>query len=90
MIPTLEPELEADLIKVQEFFKRCMDIFVERGTKYGFSWKVLKTKSIANLIEMKANRAVEMGDENAKSLDETTDIANYAAMLYIKLSEKDL
>lgn len=79
---------DQDLVEMKAFFDKCLSLFEERNAKYGKSWYVLTPHSTANLIEMKANRAKEMGDENAKSLDEAYDMANYAAMLFIQLNRK--
>lgn len=73
--------------EIELFFEKCIDLYRSRKEKYGDSWKVLSASSTANLIEMKANRAAKMGDKNAKSLDEAIDMANYAAMLYVKLND---
>lgn len=83
-----DPILEQDMQEIQDFFAACAKTFWERGLKYGHSWKTLSAESTANLIEMKANRATKMGARNAKSLDEAMDMANYAAMLHIKLSKQ--
>ena len=76
---------QKDLIELA--LEKSLALYRERKGKYGDSWKVLSASSTANLIEMKANRAAKMGDENAKSLDEALDIVNYGAMLYVKLNE---
>lgn len=91
IVETVEVEeqvgMTEDYLNIQAFFDECLALYMERNMKYGDSWKVLSASSLANLIEMKANRAAKMGDLNAKSLDEAKDMANYAAMLALKLKD---
>jgi len=75
--------------KMKDFFRKCLSLYKERNAKYGASWMVMTPHTTANLIEMKAQRAREMGDTNAKSNDEAFDMANYAAMLYLKLNQDE-
>lgn len=79
---------KTDAEKMEDFFAKCLELYKEREGKYGRSWHTLSAHTTANLIEMKANRAKEMGEENAKSLDEAFDMANYAGMLYIILNHE--
>jgi len=81
-----EEEYAKDYEDMKNFFNKCLALYKERNEKYGKSWEVLTAHTTANLIEMKAHRAKEMGEANAKSLDEAYDMANYAAMLHIILN----
>ena len=85
----VEEEVDPNYEKMKDFFRKCLALYKERNAKYGASWMVMTPHTTANLIEMKAQRAREMGDTNAKSNDEAFDMANYAAMLYLKLNEDE-
>jgi len=82
-------EIDPNYERMKDFFRKCLALYKERNAKYGDSWTVMTPHTTANLIEMKAQRAREMGDTNAKSNDEAYDMANYAAMLYLKLNENE-
>ncbi len=61
---------------------------MSRNKKYGSSWRVLSIQSIANLIEMKMNRVAKLGEVDAKTLDEFSDVANYACFALLKFNNK--
>lgn len=79
--------MKTDEQQMEEFFKGCLALFRSRNRMYGDSWKDMRIESIADHIRMKAYRTRELGIRNDKALDEAFDMANYAAMLFIKLKE---
>lgn len=77
-----------DMSSAFEQFVKCFELMKSRNKSYGSSWKVLSVQSIANLIEMKMNRIAQLGEIDAKSLDEFQDCANYAVFALMKLNNK--
>lgn len=79
-IEHLTPEQQKDYQMIELFFQDCLKLFVDRAGKYGSSWRELTPTSISDLIKMKTSRATKTGEPH--------DIANYAAMLAIKIGEQ--
>ncbi len=69
----LTPEQLAEVVRLEAFFKECVDLFKQRGAKYGNSWHELSADGIRDLIKMKVSRA------NAKE-DDLHDVAVYSWM----------
>ena len=53
--------MNEDMKKAKKLFNKCFALMCERNEKYGDSWKKLTIQSVANLIEMKMNRLVQLG-----------------------------
>ena len=71
-----------------EFFAEAGMIYLKRRDTYRDAWMRMSLEELAAGLRLKAGRItamIEDGCPREKILDDLYDIANYAAMLYLKL-----
>lgn len=78
-----------DMVEAGKVFHKCFDLMKSRNEKYGDSWKVLTTPSLANLCEMKLHRIANLPEGAPKTEDELMDTINYCVFGLMKLKNKE-
>ena len=75
--------------------KRCKDIFINKSSDYGTSWRVYRQQSLADQIYIKAKRIRTIQEKGQQKVDddilsEFMGILNYAVIGLIQLDLKDI
>jgi len=70
--------------------KICSDIFTKKMEDYGFSWRILRTKSLTDQIFIKAKRIRSIEEKGMSKVDEGIKpeyigIVNYCIMALVQL-----
>jgi hypothetical protein len=75
--------------------KKCKDIFINKSSDYGTSWRVYRQLSLADQIYIKAKRIRTIQEKGQQKVDddimsEFMGILNYAVIGLIQLDLKDI
>ena len=79
----------------QDIITSCEIIFLNKITDYGFSWRILRPKSLTDQIFIKANRIRTIEEKKISKIDDPIDfeyigIINYSVMSIIQLKNPDI